>query len=210
MSQELTDAIVELNRDEAVAAVERRAKGGEDPLVILGECRRGMAVVGERFQKGDYFLAELMLSAEIFKAGVAILQPYLARSRSAESKGKVLLATLKGDIHDLGKNILATLLQSHGFEVHDMGVDIPPSRVVEEAREIKPDFVGFSALITTAFAGMKEAADMLQEDGLRHNMKLIIGGGVTTPTTRDYVGADFQTLDAMEGVTYCLRTVRGE
>ena len=210
MSEELSMAIVELKRDEAVQAVRSRLEKGEEPLRILEECRHGMSTVGERFQKGDYFLAELMLSAEIFKEAMKILQPHLARLRPEKPLARVVLATLQGDIHNLGKDIVATLLQAHGFEVHDLGVDVPPSRVLVEVKKVKPRFVGFSALITTAFPSMKEAAQMLQEAGLRKNTKLMIGGGVTTPMTRDYVGADFQTLDAMEGVAYCLNVIGGK
>jgi len=209
MSEGLSKALVELERDEVIKAVKGRVGEGEDPVGILEQCRQGMTIVGQRFQKGDYFLAELMLSAEIFKEAVAIIEPYLAEARPSKPLGKVLLATLKGDIHDLGKNILATLLRARGFEVYDLGVDVSPVLVVERVEEIRPEFVGFSALITTAFASMKEAADMLANVGLRDQLKLMVGGGVTTPMVKDYIGADFQTTDAMEGVTYCLKLVRG-
>jgi len=210
MSGELSNAIVELKRDEVAAAVKSRAEKGEDPIQILEECRRGMTIVGERFQKGDYFLAELMLSAEIFKAATAILEPSLARVRPSEPLGSVVLATMKGDIHDLGKNIVAIMLKAQGFEVHDLGVDVAPGLVVDKVRETAPDFVGFSALITTSFDSMKQAAEMLHEAGLRGQFKLMIGGGVTTPAVRDYVGADFQTTDATEGVAYCIDVMTGE
>jgi methanogenic corrinoid protein MtbC1 len=209
MSGELSMALVELKRDEAVEIVRRRIGVGEDPLYILGECRQGMTIVGERFQKGDYFLAELMLSAEIFKAATAILEPCLARVRPSKPLGSVVLATMKGDIHDLGKNIFATLLRAHAFEVHDLGVDIDPALLVDEVKETGPDFVGFSSLITTAFESMKQAAAMLREAGLRERFKLMIGGGVTTPAVRDYVGADFQSIDATEGVAYCIDVMTG-
>lgn len=203
MAIELSTYVVELKRDAVIQAVEARLANGEDPIKILDECRLGMITVGDRFQAGDYYLAELMLSAEVFKAAVAILDPHLAKARSSEPLGKVVLGTLKGDIHDLGKNILATLLKAHGFEVHDLGVDVPPALVVEKVKEVRPDFVGFSALITNAFDSMKEAADMLRQAGLRDSVKLMVGGGVTSPDVKDYVGADFQTVDATEGIIYC-------
>jgi methylmalonyl-CoA mutase cobalamin-binding domain/chain len=210
MSEGLSKALVELERDEVIKTVKSRAEKGEDPIQILEECRRGMTIVGERFQKGEYFLAELLLSAEIFKGAVAILEPYLAKARPSKPLGKVVLATLRGDIHDLGKNIVATLLQAQGFEVYDLGVDVDPAVVVKKVKETKPEFVGFSALITTTFASMKEAAEMLEEAGLRDQLKLMIGGGVTTPMVKDYVGADFQTTDAMEGVAYCMKVIGGK
>jgi methylmalonyl-CoA mutase cobalamin-binding domain/chain len=121
----------------------------------------------------------------------------------------VVLATLTGDIHDLGKNIVGTLLRAQGFDVCDLGVDVAPAMVVEKVKEVKPEFVGFSVLMTTAFAAMKQAAEMLEEAGLRDQIKLMIGGGVTTPMVKEYIGADFQTLDATEGVAYCLKVIGG-
>lgn len=213
MFDPLVQAIVNLKRDEVAEWVKTMAESGEDPNKILEACRRGMTTVGNRFQEGNFYLAELMLSAEIFKQAMIFLEPYLAERRRPESVGKVLLATLKGDIHDLGKNLLGFLLKAQGFEVHDMGVDVPPDLVIAKAKEISPDFVGFSALMTPVFEKMKEAAEGLRQKGLRDRCKLMIGGGVTTPETKEYVGADFQTLDVMEGVTYCvnnLSTTKGE
>ena len=110
----------------------------------------------------------------------------------------------------MGKDIVATLLEAKGFRVYDLGVDVAPPIVLQKVKEVNPDFVGFSALITTAFESMKEAADMLTEAGLRDQLKLMIGGGVTTPLVQAYVGADFQTVDAMEGVTYCMEVMGGK
>lgn len=210
MMEDISKSIVELEREQALAAVKDQVQRGVDPVLILGECRRGMTIVGEKFQAGDYFLAELMLSAEIFKGAVSILEPHLSRARPAKPLGTVVLATLKGDIHDLGKNIFSTLLKSQGFAVHDLGVDASPALVVDKVKEIAPDFVGFSALITSAFDSMKQASELLREAGLRERFKLMIGGGVTTPMVRDYVGADFQTTDATEGVSYCISVMGDE
>jgi methanogenic corrinoid protein MtbC1 len=140
----------------------------------------------------------------------AILEPQLAKVRPPKPAGKIVLATLKGDIHDLGKNLFGSLVKTRGFEVYDLGVDVAPARVVEKVKEVKPNFLGFSALITTAFTCMREATQMLDEAGLRSQFKVMVGGGVTTPTVRDYVGADFQTTDAMEGVAYCLKMTGGK
>jgi methanogenic corrinoid protein MtbC1 len=210
MFEEMALAIVELERDKALSLAESRSKKGESPLQILEECRHGMSIIGERYQKGEYFLAELMLSADIFKEVTAILEPQLAKVRPPKLAGKIVLATLKGDIHDLGKNLFGSLVKIRGFEVYDLGVDVAPALVVEKVKEVKPNFLGFSALITTAFTCMKEATEMLDEAGLRSQFKVMVGGGVTTPTVRDYVGADFQTTDAMEGVAYCLKMTGGK
>ncbi|MEW5980356.1 MAG: cobalamin-dependent protein [Acidobacteriota bacterium] len=207
MHDELAISLVELKREAVLTLVRTRVEEGEDPLGILEECRRGMAQVGDRFQSGEFFLAEMMLAAEIFKGLVAILNPYMDKVRAPEPLGKVVLATLKGDIHDLGKNIVATLLRAQGFEVHDLGVDVSPRRVVEKVKEVNPGFVGFSALITSAFVPMKEASDLLVESGVRGRLKLMVGGGVTSAMVKDHIGADFQTTDAMDGVGYCLTTI---
>jgi methanogenic corrinoid protein MtbC1 len=182
----------------------RKLEAGEDPLAILVECREGMTQVGQRFQDGDYYLAELLLSAEIFKAAVAQLEPHLPRGVDPRPAGTVVLATMRGDIHDLGKNILATLLRAHAFEVHDLGVNVEPALLVERVRELRPGFVGFSALITTAFRSMQEARRLLEKAGLRDSLQLMIGGGVTTPELEAWLGADFQTQDASEGVAWCI------
>lgn len=209
MSEEITMAVVELEEEKVMNAVKSRLERREDPIQILEACRRGMTIVGERFQTGDHFLAELMLSADIFKRAMAILEPHLAKARPLKPLGKMVLATPKGDIHDLGKNLVATLLRAHGFEVYDLGVDVDPALIVDKVKETKPQFVGFSALITSAFDSMKEAVDMLVTDGLRDQFKLMVGGGVTTPAVKDYIRADFQTCDAMEGVAYCTRVIGG-
>jgi methanogenic corrinoid protein MtbC1 len=205
MPQELSAALVGLQRDKVVGLVESRIAAGEEPLAILEECRQGMSLVGERFQAGEYYLAELLLSAEIFKTAAALLAPHL--THASEPAGTVVLATMQGDIHDLGKNIFATLLRAHAFEVHDLGVNVAPLLLVEKVKELRPHFVGLSALLTTTFPSMKQTTDMLRDAGLRDELKLLIGGGVTTAALKEYVGADFQTTDAIEGVAYCTRTV---
>jgi methanogenic corrinoid protein MtbC1 len=209
MARELCTAIVALARDEVAETVGRRLERGDAPLEILAECREGMAIVGERFQAGDYYLSELLLSAEIFKAAVARIEPHLPTARAEQPAGSVVLATMRGDIHDLGKNILATLLRAHAFEVHDLGVNVEPAALLAKVEEVRPDFVGLSALITTSFQSMKEACQLIDEAGLRGSLELLIGGGVTTPEVMEWVGADFQTLDAASGVAYCVEKMGG-
>lgn len=204
MSEELSMAILELAHDDVPEMIGRRLEAGEDPLAILAECREGMTRVGQRFQDGDYYLAELLLSAEIFKAAVAQIEPHLPATAHDRLAGTVVLATMRGDIHDLGKNILATLLRAHAFEVHDLGVNVEPAVLVDKVREVRPDFVGLSVLITTAFRSMQDARRLLEEAGLRDSLHLMIGGGVTTPELKTWLGADFQSLDASEGVAWCI------
>ena len=211
MTRELSTAIVDLERDAIPDIVRTRLELGEDPLQILESCRLGMKQVGERFQAGEYYLAELMIAAELFKDAVALLKPHLGGVQSTGSTGKIVLATMRGDIHDLGKNLLVTLLGVQAFEVHDLGVNVEPKDLVEKVREVKPDFIGFSSLITTSFESTRQAIQQIEEAGLRNGgIKILLGGGVTSPEVKDYVGADFQTLDAATGVDYCLAIARGQ
>jgi methanogenic corrinoid protein MtbC1 len=209
MASDISANVVELKKDEVLQAVREGIQRGEDPAGLLEECREGMTIVGEKFQEGDFFLAELILSAEIFKAAMAELKPHLATSAPAKKRGTVMLATLKGDIHDLGKNLLKDLLEVHGFVVHDLGIDVDPQVVISKVKEVKPQFVGFSALMTTSFKVMEQTITMLKQEGLRDGCRLMIGGGVTTRAVAEQIGADFQTVDAMKGVEYCKNHARG-
>jgi methylmalonyl-CoA mutase cobalamin-binding domain/chain len=200
---DLKKAIEELKKDEALSEVKRRLEAGDDVAVIIDECKDGMTLVGEAFQRGDGYLAELMISGDIFKSAIEIITPYIKKGSENEKKGTVIMATLRGDIHNIGKDIVITLLEAKGFDVIDMGVDVMPEKVVEEVKNSKPNFVGFSSLLTPNFKEMKKCVDLLQEAGVRNTLKVMIGGGITTDGTREYVGADFQTIDAMQGVKFC-------
>ena len=208
MIDDLSIGFVELRKDEVLETIKTRLERGDDILQILEEARLAMTVVGDKFQDGDLFLAEMMLAANIFKEIIDELQPHLDKVRPPEPIGKVVLATPRGDIHDLGKNIFATLLEGQGFDVYDLGVDVEPDIIVEKVIAVKPDFVGFSTLITSAFAYMKATADLFREQKLRDSFKLMVGGGVTNAMLKEHIEADFQTIDAMEGVNFCLNTVR--
>jgi len=209
MSSRLTKNLIELERDQVLSEVKERLNQGEDPMKIFNECKQGMETVGERYKNKEYFLAELMLSGDLFRESMELIEPYLGEKKiEGDVKGKIILATVQGDIHDLGKNILATLLKLEGFEVYDLGVDVNPDIVVEKVKEIQPDFLGFSALLTVTFDPMKEIIDKLKEDGLRDKLKIMVGGGITTMLVKDYIGADFQTIDAIQGVQYCLELIK--
>jgi methanogenic corrinoid protein MtbC1 len=210
MMPDLVQLVIDLDKEPAIAEVKRRAEAGESVLTILDECRKGLTTIGERFQAGDAYLAELVLSGEVFKAAMEVLKPHLAKGSTGEVKGKVLLATLKGDVHLLGKGIFAVLLQAYGFEVEDVGEDVPPEKFVERMKAYKPNFVGFSSLLTPNMREMKKAVDLMIEAGLRDTVKVLIGGGITSETSRVFVGADFQTIEAMDGVEYCLKIAGGE
>ncbi|MFX1454324.1 MAG: B12-binding domain-containing protein [Promethearchaeota archaeon] len=211
MSSDLTNNLVELERDQVLSEIKKRLQQGEDPMKIFDECKEGMDIVGEKFKNKEYFLAELMLSGDLFREATELIEPYLGEVKTdGDIKGKVLLATVKGDIHDLGKNILGTLLKLEGFKVIDLGVDVDPDVIVDKVKELQPDFLGFSALLTITFDPMKEIINKLEKAGLRTRLKILVGGGITTSLVKDYIGADFQTLDAMEGVQYCLEIIESK
>ncbi|AET69824.1 putative cobalamin binding protein [Desulfosporosinus orientis DSM 765] len=201
----------ELKKDVVIEEIQRRVASGEDVLSIIGECKEGLQEIGERFARGESYISELILSGKLFKETLDILAPYMkAQAKESKPIGKFLIATLKGDIHDLGKSIIAAQLKAHGFEVYDLGVDIDPKVVLEKIKEINPDFVGFSSLLTPNINVMKEAADLFIAEGVRDKFKLLIGGGITSPASQKLVGADFQTVDAMAGVHYCLKVLGRE
>ncbi|MHA2036394.1 MAG: cobalamin B12-binding domain-containing protein [Promethearchaeota archaeon] len=211
MSSKLTKNLVELERDQVLSEIKERLSQGEDPMKLFEECKKGMDIVGEKFKKKEYFLAELMLSGDLFREATELIEPFLGEIKTDEDiKGKVMLVTVQGDIHDLGKNIFGTLLKLEGFEVIDLGVDVDPNIVVEKVKELQPDFLGFSALLTITFDPMKNIIDKLNEAGLRDKLRIMVGGGITTPLVKEYIGADFQTIDAMVGVQYCLELIKSK
>jgi len=163
MSSKISENIVQFNENEVLNEVKMRLKQGEDPMKIVDDCREGLIIVGEKYKKKEFFLAELILSGEIFKVAMELISPYLIRENEKEIKGKILLATIQGDIHNLGKNIFGTLLKINGFKVYDLGVDVNPEIILDKVREIHPDFIGFSALLTITFDPMKYVIDTLKK-----------------------------------------------
>jgi methanogenic corrinoid protein MtbC1 len=204
MQEILKAAFIDKKRQEAIDFVEKALASGEDPFGILKICREVMEEVGNRFESGEFFLSELIYSAEVFKAISAILEPSLAaKLKNEKSQGVVVFGTPQGDIHDLGKNIVITMMRSQGFTVHDLGVDIPAERLVEEVQKREAPILALSALITPAFVSMKEAISLLEEKGLREKTFVIIGGGVTTEFARKQIGADAQTMDPTVAMRLC-------
>jgi len=204
MYSDLVKSVVELDRDKVLEIVRNKIKEGGDLFAVIDDCRQGLSEVGKRFEKGEYFLAELLLSAKLLESVIAMITPYLTEARKSNVLGKVLLVTPKGDIHDLGKNILRSLLEAEGFEVYDLGVDVEPQLILQKTKEVKPDVVGFSCLLTNVFNTIKETIGMITDAGVRDDLKIIIGGGATNTATKDFVKADFQTTNAMEGLKYCV------
>jgi methanogenic corrinoid protein MtbC1 len=202
MSETIAEALAKFDEDLVMGAVKDRLEQDEDPMALVKELQDGMLLVGERFSSGTYFLSELLMSSDLFTRAIKLLEPKL-QSAAGETIGKIVIGTPKGDIHDLGKSIFCTVAKGAGFEVHDLGVDVPVERFLTAVEEVQPEILGFSALITTAFEPMKKVVDALVEKGVRDQLKVIVGGGVTTPTVLKYVGADAQTIDAVEGLNLC-------
>jgi len=206
---EIAQAVADLRYDDVMKLVDQSTQDGMDPLTVLNECRAGMDRVGELYSTGEYFLSELIMSANIFKKVVDILEPQLMEGQGDTSLGSVVISTPKGDVHDIGKDIVATLFKACGFSVFDMGVDVAPEVILEKIAETDAKVIAMSALITPTFESMKRVVDLLKEKNMREGRYVIIGGGPTSAAVRDYVGADAWTLDPKEGVNWCRDFVEG-
>lgn len=200
MFEQLSDAIVNIREDEALEITLALIDKGEDPLAILDRCTQAIEEVGKRFEAGTYYLPELLMSGEMLKSISEMVKPHIKQDAVAQKKGKVLIGTVQGDIHDIGKNIVSFLLDINGFEVRDIGIDMPPADFVRAIEEFQPQVVGLSGLLTLAYDAMKETVQAIKEAGLRDKVKVMIGGGQMSEKISDYVGADAYGKDAMHGV----------
>jgi 5-methyltetrahydrofolate--homocysteine methyltransferase len=209
MSDKLVDAIAGMRETEAFGLAEKMLRDGVHPLQVLEQCRKAVEKVGKRFEIGQYFLPELIMAGEMLKKISSMAEPFLkaAAGDQSASLAKVVLGSVKGDIHDIGKDIVKFLLDVNGFEVHDLGVDVPPERFVEAIKEVRPEIVGMSALLTTAFEAMKNTVAAIQEAGLRDEVKIMIGGGTVSEEVREYSGADAYGEDAVAAVKLTKRWV---
>jgi methylmalonyl-CoA mutase cobalamin-binding domain/chain len=197
--------VANLEEDAVLETVQQRIAAGDNLLQIINECNEGMREVGQRYEKGEYFIAGLIMSGEIFREVVELVHPLLEKQVSGNATGRVLVGTVSGDIHDLGKNMFGMLLSCHGFDVIDLGVDVPPAEFAAKVIETKPDFVGLSGLITASYEKMKETVAVLRSEARKHNLSfpIIIGGGFIDDQICQYVEADFWMPDAMAGVRLC-------
>ena len=202
MQEDLAQAIVDFDKDVVLGTITQRLKDGDAPIQLIRELQDGMGRIGQKFETGDFFLSELLMSADLFSKAMQILEPRL-RETAMDTIGRIVVGTPKGDIHDIGKNIFVTVAKGNGFEVIDLGINVPAQRFVDAIGELNPQILGFSALLTPSFEPMKQVVDMLKEKGWRENLKIIVGGGVTTDTVKKYIGADAQTTDVMEGIKQC-------
>lgn len=201
MSKKLVNAIADMKEEEALRIATDMAERGVDPMAVLGAAREAMDLIGQRYEKGSYFLPELILAGEVMSQITALVKPQLEKMPAPERLGKVVIGTVKGDIHDIGKNIVSFMLDANGFEVVDLGVDVSPEKFVEAIRNSKPQVVGLSGFLTLAYDAMKETIQAIQAAGLRDGLKIMIGGGQISEEIRQYAGADAFGNDAMAGVS---------
>jgi 5-methyltetrahydrofolate--homocysteine methyltransferase len=201
MSQQLIDAITDMREDDALKITDELLESGTDPLDVLEDCRRAMEVIGKRFEEGDCFVPELILAGEVLKEISAKVKPLMQEQASTTEKlGKIVFGTVEGDIHDIAKDIVAFMLDINGFEVYDLGVDVPPANFVEKVKETGATIVGLSGFLTLAYDPMKATVEALKAADLP-DVKVMIGGGQIDDQIRVYTGADAYGRDAMTAVS---------
>ncbi len=204
--KQLVEWLADMNEDDGVALAKRMLlQQGADPMRVLDLCRTAMDIVGKRFAEGEYFLPELVLAGEMLETIGAVAKPLIKQHAGGEPQrlARVLIGTVHGDLHDIGKNIVTFMLDINGFEVKDIGVDVPVATFLDEINDFKPQVVGLSGFLTLAFDSMKETIDAIAGAGLRDNMKIMIGGGQIDETVRAYTGADAFGRNAVDAVTLC-------
>jgi len=207
-SRQLVQQIAEMQEEDAVKLAREMLDSGYDPVKLLGHCREAMEIVGKRYEQGEYFLPELMLAGEMLKAIGGMAKPLIKQDAAgSKTAGTVVLGTVQGDLHDIGKNIVTFMLEINGYKVVDLGIDVPVANFVESIKEHKPQVVGLSGFLTLAFDAMKKTVEAIREAGLRDNIKIMIGGGQVDETVKNYTGADAFGLNAMDAVSLCKRWV---
>jgi 5-methyltetrahydrofolate--homocysteine methyltransferase len=204
--KQLVEWLADMNEDDAFALAKRMLlEEGANPIRVLNLCRTAMDIVGKRFEKGEYFLPELVLAGEMLENIGAIAKPLIKQAPGDEPKklAKVLIGTVHGDLHDIGKNIVTFMLDINGFDVKDIGVDVPVETFLDKINAFQPDVVGLSGFLTLAFDSMKETIEAIQGAGMRDKVKIMIGGGQIDEIVRSYTGADAFGTNAIDAVTLC-------
>jgi len=208
----LTEAVSELEEEKVLEMVDgfiAENPSDEETQKVIAACQDGMTIVGQNFEKGDYFIGDLIYAAEIMSRAFEKLKAVIS-NENVENIGVILLGTVQGDLHDIGKNIFKSMAEAVGFKVVDIGIDQAPSAFVEKVKEIKPDIVGMSGVLTLALDSMKATVDALKEAGLRDSVKVIIGGNCVTKEACERIGADAWTNSAGEGILITKKWVNAE
>lgn len=208
--EELTEKMGDLEEDEIMEIIDNFIESSptaEEGQEVISACQQGMNIIGKRFEEGEYFVGDLIFAGELLTDAINKLKPIIG-SQSEGSAGTILLGTVQGDLHDIGKNIFKSMTEAAGFKVVDIGIDQPVSAFVEKAKEVKPDVIGMSGVLTLALDSMKDTVDGLKEAGLRDDIKIIIGGNPVSKESCELIGADAFTTNAAEGVKICKEWVK--
>ena len=209
MNTKLVELMSDLMEEETIALVKELIQSGANPMDILDDARSAMEVVGKRFETSEYFIPDLIMAGEILKEISEIVKPLLEKLGGSAKKGKVLIGTVAGDIHDIGKDIVTFMLDVSGFDVLDIGIDVPVQTFIEKIKDLQPQVVGLSGFLTLAFDSMKKTVEAIEKEGLREKIKIMIGGGQMDETVKTYVGADAYGKDAVAGVQLCKQWIGG-
>ena len=201
MAGKLAKLLSDLKEPEALAFVEKALGEGVDPMGLMGDAKEGMSIVGQRFASDEYFIPDLVFSGEILKGIVNMLEPHLKKGEEEKRLGKVIIGTVAGDIHDIGKDLVVFMLDVNGFEVLDLGIDVPVQKFVDTIKKTGSKVVGLSGFLTLAFQSMKDTVDAIKEAGLRDQVKIMIGGGQIDEQVKGFTGADAYGKDAMAAVS---------
>lgn len=204
VQQEIAQAVVDLEEERAAALVEQALAEGVDAKRLLDGIVDGLNAVGKKFETGDYFMLELMMAGELGKSLIEAITPHLPTIEGSEP-AKVIIGSVKGDIHDIGKNLVITQLQLAGFEVWDLGVDVASMAFIDKAQEVGADIIAMSAFLSTTVVYFAEVIDYLKDMGLRDKYRVIVGGGTTDAAFAESIGADGTAPDAIQTVTLCKR-----
>ena len=199
MTKELIEAIVEMREEDALKIAAQALDAGASPLDVLDACRQAMEIIGQRFESGECFIPELILAREVLSQISEVVKPHLKQGSEQKKLGKIVIGTVQGDIHDIAKDIVAFMLDVNGFEVTNLGVDVPPAKFVEAVKQTGAKVVGLSGFLTLAFDPMKDTVAALKAAGLT-DVKVMIGGGQIDESIRQYTGADAYGKDAMAAV----------
>ena len=209
MEEDLVALIAELKKQDAIRMTEQRLNAGEDPLKILDDARRAMQIVGGRFSDGTYFIPDLVYSGKILGVIAEMVKPGLSQTSESQKRGKIVIGTVAGDLHDIGKDLVTFMLDVNGFEVYDLGIDVQPQTFVEKIKEVRPEIVGLSGFLTSVYQVMKDTVDAIVEADLRDAVKIMIGGGVMDDEIKRYCGADAYGPDAMAAVDLSIKWTGG-
>ncbi|AET67952.1 putative cobalamin binding protein [Desulfosporosinus orientis DSM 765] len=203
--QKLTQYVGDLDEKAVLAMLNEFVAGGPSEAEaqdVVAACQKGMTIVGDLFEKNEYYVGDLIFAGELLMSALDIIKPVLGQGVSAKI-GSIVMGTVEGDLHDIGKNIFKGMSEAAGFEVYDLGIDVSPSAFVEKVKEVKPNILGMSGVLTLALSSMKKTVEAIEEAGLRDDIKIVIGGNPVNAEACQQIGADAFTVNAAEGIKIC-------